>query len=55
MNWNPDKENKCSKNKKGHNFSIKKEGYCYCEHCGVNQSYNCPSGKEFFVGGGRKR
>jgi len=47
IEWNPEKVNKCPKNKKGHMFSIKKGEYNYCEYCGVNQCYNCKSGKEF--------
>lgn len=38
--WNPDKENVCPKNKKGHMFSIKYNGYRYCEYCEVCQCIN---------------
>ena len=47
--WNPDKENKCPKNKEGHNFSIRDGEYIYCEYCGKNQQFNCPIHKRFII------
>ena len=47
MNWNPNKENVCLLNKKGHYFSLKIGKYRYCEYCGANQCFNCQIGKEY--------